>query len=55
MRLSRQSTPDDYSHNQLPIARRIAPSEHNLSMPDYSTADPRVPGSHRPDAHTSVA
>src|SRR5437867_13409745 len=55
MRLSRPSTPDDYSHNQLPIARRIAPSGHNLSRPGYSTAGPQVPGSHMPDAHTSVA
>ena len=54
MRLSRPSTPDDYSHNQLPIARRIAPSGHNLSRPGYSTAGPQVPGSHMPDAHISV-
>src|SRR5438132_1272123 len=54
MRLSRPSTPDDYSRNQLPIARRIAPSGHNLSRPGYSTAGPQVPGSHMPDAHISV-
>jgi len=54
MRLSRPSTPDDYSRNQLPIARRLAPCEHNLSRPGYSTAGPQVPGSHMPDAHISV-
>ncbi len=54
MRPSRQSTRDDYSRNQLPIAQRIVPSGRNLSRPGYSTADPQAPGSHMLDARISV-